>query len=335
MTTTRTHYEMLGLELDADTAAIKAAWRKLARTMHPDVGGNSALFGLITEAKDCLSDPSKRAEYDRYLAAGGDRAAHAAAATETARAAAAATAAKHAEELRQARAQGRPAPETGDAFAAEAAQYETLLRQGHSNRERARRAEEERENFRQATLDAVNDARARARATRRARHPLGLWLPMIAAVLLGAALSHQLDVLGLGRTPVAFNPSWWEGVVGWFAAALRISYTALAGGYLIARRNTMSRLRVRDAAAICTAWGLVTALADRLPAIFELRGVGGPAAELLPVVVTAVALMLTGLRAAGRNTGGPLPTLWCATKEVLICVKDALLVVPRRVGAAL
>jgi len=72
--TPRTHYELLGLAPDADTAAIKSMYRKLVRTMHPDVGGNSALFGLITEAYECLRDPSSRAEYDRHLAAGEDSA---------------------------------------------------------------------------------------------------------------------------------------------------------------------------------------------------------------------------------------------------------------------
>lgn len=340
---TRTHYDLLEVPSDADQAAIKAAYNKLRRPLHPDMpGGSATLFGMVAEAYEVLGDPQKRAEYDRYLAAGGDRGAHTKQATEAARATEAAHAAERARletllRLAEAQAQGRPTPETGDAHADEVAQYVELLRRMDLNREQARRAEEERENSRQDWLAAANGARVRARATRRARyrsataphHPLRLVLPMVGAVLLGAVLSHQLDGLGLGRTPAALNPTWW------LAAALRISGMALAGGYLIVRRNAMSRLRVRDTAAICAAWGLVTALSDRLPAIFGLLGVGGTAAELLPVVVTAVALMLTGLRAAGRNTGGPLPTLWCATKEALICVKDALLVVPRCVGAAL
>lgn len=66
----RTHYEILGLEREATPAEVKSAYRKLSRTAHPDVGGNAALFGMISDAYTVLSDPGKRAEYDRSLSGG-------------------------------------------------------------------------------------------------------------------------------------------------------------------------------------------------------------------------------------------------------------------------
>ena len=207
---------MLGVAPDADAAAVKAAYRKLVKTMHPDVGGNSALFGMITEAKDCLSDPSRRAKYDRDLAAGGTgddqalRAAQAAAAAAQ-RDAHDAEAGRLAAEalLRQARAQGRPTPETGDAHADEVAQYVELLHRMDLNREQARRAEEERENSRQDWLDHRLDRRRARRlavarlpaATVRAvrRHPLRWGALTVVALLVvgvgvgwGPALYHNV-----------------------------------------------------------------------------------------------------------------------------------------------
>lgn len=63
----RSHYELLGVPKDATTAQIKAAYRKLARTTHPDTGGDGALFALITEAYNTLVDPASRDAYDRQL----------------------------------------------------------------------------------------------------------------------------------------------------------------------------------------------------------------------------------------------------------------------------
>jgi molecular chaperone DnaJ len=63
-------YEVLGVSRDADGAAIKSAYRKLAMEFHPDRNGgckdNEAKFKAISRAYDCLKDPQKRAAYDRY-----------------------------------------------------------------------------------------------------------------------------------------------------------------------------------------------------------------------------------------------------------------------------
>ena len=72
-------YAILGVPRDADQAAIKKAYRKLARTHHPDQNAGDAAaeqrFKDIGEANAVLSDPAQREEYDavRSMAGGGAR----------------------------------------------------------------------------------------------------------------------------------------------------------------------------------------------------------------------------------------------------------------------
>lgn len=64
-------YAVLGVSRDADADTIKKAYRKLARKLHPDVNPDpdaSARFQEVGHAYEVLSDPKKRAAYDR----GGD-----------------------------------------------------------------------------------------------------------------------------------------------------------------------------------------------------------------------------------------------------------------------
>ncbi|MCX6400551.1 MAG: molecular chaperone DnaJ [Propionibacteriales bacterium] len=64
-------YELLGVARDADGDAIKKAYRRLARQLHPDVNPDpesQEQFKLVTAAYEVLSDPQKRSAYDR----GGD-----------------------------------------------------------------------------------------------------------------------------------------------------------------------------------------------------------------------------------------------------------------------
>lgn len=69
----RDYYEVLGVPRDAGEAAIKDAFRKLALQYHPDrnkAPGAEEKFKEIAEAYAVLSDPTKRAEYDRRGFAG-------------------------------------------------------------------------------------------------------------------------------------------------------------------------------------------------------------------------------------------------------------------------
>ncbi|KAA1426202.1 molecular chaperone DnaJ [Nocardioides antri] len=64
-------YDLLGVARDADGDTIKKAYRRLARQLHPDVNPDPAAqeqFKQVTAAYEVLSDPQKRAAYDR----GGD-----------------------------------------------------------------------------------------------------------------------------------------------------------------------------------------------------------------------------------------------------------------------
>jgi molecular chaperone DnaJ len=62
------YYAALGVSKDADAAAIKKAYRKLAQELHPDKNPGNAeaetRFKEVSEAYDVLSDTKRRAEYD-------------------------------------------------------------------------------------------------------------------------------------------------------------------------------------------------------------------------------------------------------------------------------
>ncbi|HEY0218062.1 MAG TPA: DnaJ C-terminal domain-containing protein [Cellulomonas sp.] len=71
-------YAVLGVSKDADATAVKKAYRKLARTMHPDHNPGDAVaeakFKEVGEAYAVLSDPEQRQQYDQLRAmAGGAR----------------------------------------------------------------------------------------------------------------------------------------------------------------------------------------------------------------------------------------------------------------------
>ena len=63
----RDYYEVLGCARDADAAALKSAYRKMAKQLHPDSEtGCENKFKELNEAYSILSDPDKRAAYDRF-----------------------------------------------------------------------------------------------------------------------------------------------------------------------------------------------------------------------------------------------------------------------------
>jgi hypothetical protein len=60
-------YAVLGVVASADAAALKSAHRAAVRRTHPDAGGDPGEFQQIQHAFEVLSDPVRRADYDRAL----------------------------------------------------------------------------------------------------------------------------------------------------------------------------------------------------------------------------------------------------------------------------
>jgi len=71
----RDYYTVLGVSQDASDAELKKAYRQLAMQFHPDrnPGDKKAeeRFKELSEAYGVLSDPDKRAHYDRFGVAPG------------------------------------------------------------------------------------------------------------------------------------------------------------------------------------------------------------------------------------------------------------------------
>ena len=74
MAAKRDYYETLGIDKKSEKAAIKRAYRKLAKKYHPDTNAGDAhaeeMFKDVTEAYNVLSDEKKRKLYDEFGFAG-------------------------------------------------------------------------------------------------------------------------------------------------------------------------------------------------------------------------------------------------------------------------
>ncbi|MEQ9095365.1 MAG: DnaJ C-terminal domain-containing protein [Phycisphaerales bacterium] len=69
----RDYYDVLGVKRSATQEEIRAAYRKLARELHPDVNkapDAAEKFAEVQTAYDVLGEPEKRAQYDRFGRAG-------------------------------------------------------------------------------------------------------------------------------------------------------------------------------------------------------------------------------------------------------------------------
>ena len=66
MASNKSYYDILGVSKSASQDEIKKAFRKLAQKHHPDAGGDEETFKQINEAYAVLSDPQKKAQYDRF-----------------------------------------------------------------------------------------------------------------------------------------------------------------------------------------------------------------------------------------------------------------------------
>lgn len=75
MASKRDYYEALGVPRNAGQAEVKRAFRRLAMKYHPDRNQNDGAEGQfkeINEAYEVLSDPERRAVYDRFGHAGAE-----------------------------------------------------------------------------------------------------------------------------------------------------------------------------------------------------------------------------------------------------------------------
>ena len=64
----RSHYDVLEVTFDATQEDIKRAYRRLAKTHHPDVNGEPGAadrFGRVNEPCRVLASAQRRSEYDR------------------------------------------------------------------------------------------------------------------------------------------------------------------------------------------------------------------------------------------------------------------------------
>src|SRR3954462_14037242 len=60
-----TWYDVLGVSRDADSDAVRAAWRAATDKFEP--GSGSGQFRMFNEAAEVLLDPARRAAYDASL----------------------------------------------------------------------------------------------------------------------------------------------------------------------------------------------------------------------------------------------------------------------------
>jgi curved DNA-binding protein CbpA len=63
------HYRVLQVDPEADPEVIQAAYRVLARKLHPDLTGDDSAMKRLNKAWDAVRDPKRRAAFDEERAA--------------------------------------------------------------------------------------------------------------------------------------------------------------------------------------------------------------------------------------------------------------------------
>jgi len=63
----KNYYQILEVQQNASEQEIKSAYRKLAKTHHPDTGGSEDHFKLVVEAYNTLKDTTKKRAYDGQI----------------------------------------------------------------------------------------------------------------------------------------------------------------------------------------------------------------------------------------------------------------------------
>jgi curved DNA-binding protein CbpA len=58
------HYRTLQVDPEADPEVVQAAYRVLARKLHPDLTGDESAMKRLNRAWDAIRDPARRAEFD-------------------------------------------------------------------------------------------------------------------------------------------------------------------------------------------------------------------------------------------------------------------------------
>ena len=66
------YYAALGLDPKCTQRDVDKAYRRKSLRCHPDKGGDPEEFKKLNEAREVLSDPAKRKQYDRFGKAGVD-----------------------------------------------------------------------------------------------------------------------------------------------------------------------------------------------------------------------------------------------------------------------
>ncbi|GLI70619.1 hypothetical protein VaNZ11_015552 [Volvox africanus] len=117
--TRRTHYQVLGVQTTASLDDIRTAFRRLAKSLHPDhnkLPGAREKFQEVKEAYDVLADISARADYDRELRVQAMAAAAAAAQTASGGRRASTTNVRRNRHTGPAKSQAATRPASGDDF---------------------------------------------------------------------------------------------------------------------------------------------------------------------------------------------------------------------------